>query len=155
MNTKILLWGFALALLFSLGSCKSKESAYKAAYEQAKQKEMQETSSIDEVPVSKKPAATTSNATVTKERVTAVEGTGLKRYSVVIGSFVNKTNATSLRERMTNQGYNAILAQNQQEMYRVIVASYDDKADAAQARDAIKSKYYPDFQDSWLLEQEY
>ena len=38
-------------------------------------------------------------------------------------------------------------------MYRVIVASYDDRVQAAQARDNFKAKYSnnPEFQKSWLL----
>lgn len=154
MKSKFLVWGFAFALLFSLGSCKSKESAYKAAYEKAKEKEMIE----EETPVSK-PAQTTNTTTAPvstrKEKVTAVEGAGLKRYSVVVGSFVNKTNATSLKARMEHEGYQATLAQNEQEMYRVIVASFEDKAAAANSRDEIKSRFAPEFQDAWLLEQEY
>ncbi len=163
MKSKVWLFGLVLTLLFSLGSCKSKESAYKAAYEKAKEKEMQDqqASTVEEVtPVSKPRATTTtpasnSSATVQKEKVTTIEGSGLKQYSVVIGSFMNKTNATSLKERMQAQGYKVIIAQNEQQMYRVIVATFDNKSDAATARDAIKAKYNPDFQDSWLLEQQY
>ena len=32
---------------------------------------------------------------------------------------------------------------------------FSDKADAADSRDAIKSKYAPNFQDAWLLERQY
>ena len=79
----------------------------------------------------------------------------LKRYSVVVGSFKNKTNAYALKERMQNDGYNAVLGENEQGMLRVIVASFDNKADAADSRDAIKAKYAPNFQDAWLLERAY
>ena len=54
-----------------------------------------------------------------------------------------------------NDGYNAVLGENEQGMLRVIVASFDDKADAAASRDAIKAKYAPNFQDAWLLERQY
>ncbi len=160
MKSRIWLFGLVLSVLFSLGSCKSKESAYKAAYEKAKEKEMQETTTapVTEVtPVEKsKPATTTTySANVQKEKVTIVDGSGLKRFSVVIGSFKLKTNALSLKTRMQKDGYNVIIAQNEQQYYRVIVASFDDKAAAAQERDSVKSKYSPDFQDAWLLEQQY
>jgi len=152
MKSRIYLFGLVLSLLFSLGSCKSKESAYKAAYEAAKEKEMEE--NIEEVtPVEKtKP---TSNTNVQKEKVTAVDGAGIQRYNVVIGSFTNKTNAVSLKERMERQGYNAFLAQNERGMYRVIVATFNDRTDAVSERESLKDKYYPDFQDAWLLEQQY
>ncbi len=58
-------------------------------------------------------------------------------------------------ETMRNQGYPALLVQNQQEMYRVIVLSFDDKESAAKARDQFKQKYLPDYQDAWILAQEY
>jgi len=159
MKSKIWLFGLALTLLFSLGACKAKESAYKAAYEKAKEKEMDEDKNISEITPVSKPATTTSDsytsATVQKEKVTTIDGAGLKQFSVVIGSFMNKTNATSLRERMQGQGYNVSIAQNERQMYRVIVATFDNKDAAARERDAVKAKYNPDFQDAWLLELQY
>lgn len=155
---KIWLFGAAFGLVLGMGSCKPKQSAYKAAYEQAKEKEMSEPVVVEEeeeiVTVSK---PRTSNASVRQEKVTAISGedaSGLKRYSVVIGSFKNKTNAVALKERMQNAGYSPILAQNEQGMLRVIVTSFNDKADAADSRDAIKAKYAPNFQDAWLLERQ-
>ncbi len=155
MKSKIWLFGLALCLVCSFTACKSKQSAYKAAYEKAKEKEPEETIVVVEetVPVSK--PSTGIQATVKKEKITPVAGTGLKRYSVVIGSFQNKTNALSLKERMEGDGFNVILAQNEAGMYRVIVASYDSKDDAAAKRDQIKMKYAPAFEDAWLLEQQY
>ena len=155
MKSKIWLFGLALTLLFSFGACKSKESAYKAAYEKAKEKEMEDDKNVSEITPISKPATTAdsySSATVQKEKVTTIDGAGLKQFSVVIGSFMNKTNATSLKERMQQQGYSVTIAQNERQMYRVIVATFDDKANAARERDAVKAKYNPDFQDSWLLE---
>ena len=100
----------------------------------------------------------TSTATTRTEKINAAQGedaSRLKRYSVVVGSFKNKTNAYALKERMQNDGYNAVLGENEQGMLRVIVASFDNKADAADSRDAIKAKYAPNFQDAWLLERAY
>ncbi len=150
MKSKLLLCGFAFTLLFTLGSCKSKESAYRAVYERAQERQIEEPA-----PANNPTPAPVADIVVKKEKVTAIEGSGLKRFSVVVGSFINKTNASSLKEIMQNQGYEAILVQNQQDMYRVIVASFEDRASAAAARDTLKSEYYPDFQDAWLLEQEY
>ena len=153
MKSKFLLWGFAFTLLFTLGSCKSKESAYKSVYEKAQQRQID---AVTPAPAPKPaPAPSTDDVTVRKEKVTAIEGSGLKRFNVVVGSFINKTNASSLKERMQDQGYQSILAQNQQDMYRVIIASFDDRASAVAERDKLKYEYYPDFQDAWILEQEY
>lgn len=161
---KIVLFAATACFLLTFGSCKPKQSAYKAAYEQAKEKEttapvteeVDETYEEEEVAPVSKPR--TSNATTRSERINAAEGedaSRLKRYSVVIGSFKNKTNAYSLKERMQNEGYHAVLGENEQGMLRVIVSSFDDKADAAASRDAIKAKYAPNFQDAWLLERAY
>lgn len=160
---KIWLFGAAISMVLAFGSCKPKQSAYKAAYEQAKEKESTtapveviEEEVVEEVAPVSKPR--TSTATTRTERINAAQGedaTRLKRYSVVIGSFKNKTNAYALKERMQNDGYNAVLGENEQGMLRVIVASFDDKADAADSRDAIKAKYAPNFQDAWLLERQY
>ncbi|HIX85936.1 MAG TPA: SPOR domain-containing protein [Candidatus Parabacteroides intestinigallinarum] len=163
---KIWLMGAAVCMIVAFGSCKPKQSAYKAAYEQAKEKEstapvevVEETEEVVEVaPVSKPKTSTTTVTTTRTEKINPVQGedaSRLKRYSVVVGSFKNKTNAYSLKERMQNDGYNAVLGENEQGMLRVIVASFDDKADAAASRDAIKAKYAPNFQDAWLLERQY
>jgi len=151
---KIWLFGAAVCMVLALGSCKPKQSAYKAAYEQAKEKEStapvevveQEEEVVEVAPVSK---PRTSTATTRTEKINAAQGedaSRLKRYSVVVGSFKNKTNAYA---------YNAVLGENEQGMLRVIVASFDNKADAADSRDAIKAKYAPNFQDAWLLERAY
>jgi hypothetical protein len=56
---------------------------------------------------------------------------------------------------MQSDGYNALVAQNELGMLRVIVSSFDSKRDALYSRDAFRSKYYPNFQDAWILERYY
>lgn len=154
---KILLFGVAICCVFMLGSCKSKSSAYKTAYEQAKSNDnewVEEEDDDTEVLTSEE----ISYESVRQEKVKPAQGedgSGLKKYSVVIGSFKNRTNAYSLKERMADEGYMPIIAENDFGMLRVIVTSFDSKADAARSRDAIKSKYDPNFQDAWLLERQY
>jgi len=151
MKSKIYLFSLAFTLLFSLNACKSKQSHYQQSYEAAKAQEAQQ--SIEEmVPIEKSKPTTES---FQQERLVVVDNGDLKRYSVVIGSFINKTNAESLKNRMGTHGYNAILAQNERNMYRVIVASFDDKSRAADERNSIKTKFAPEFSDAWLLEQLY
>ena len=79
----------------------------------------------------------------------------IKLYSVVVGSFKNRTNAFSLKERMQNEGYTPVLGENEQGMLRVIVTSFETKAEAEKSRDAIRAKYRPNFQDAWVLERTY
>lgn len=155
---KIIFASLALISLVSLSSCKAKQSAYRKAYEQAKQREVatQDTKPAAqyEAPAASTPAVP---VTVRKERVSTYSGedaTRLKRFSVVVGSFQNPTNARSLKERMEGQGYNAVLATNDAGMLRVIVASFDTRDEAIASRDAIRSRFAPDFKDAWLLEND-
>lgn len=163
---KIWLFGASVCMVLALGSCKPKQSAYKAAYEQAKEKEstapievIEEEEVVEEddvTPISK--PRTSSNVSTRTEKINVAAGedaSRLKHFSVVIGSFKNKTNAYSLKERMQDEGYHAVLGENEQGMLRVIVSSFDNKSDAIYSREEIKSKYAPDFQDAWILERKY
>jgi len=148
------LWGIAVALVFSLDSCKPKESAYRAAYEAARAKEIQE-NQVEELTPVNRPATTTNvaNDNVQKEKVTVIDGAGIRQFSVVIGSFNIRTNAVSLKDRMIKEGYNAFLAQNERGMFRVIVATFSDKNSAVAERDRVKAKY-PQHDDAWILDNQ-
>ena len=153
---KIILASLALGAVLTLSSCGAKKSAYRKAYEQAKQREIasQDTKPAVqyEASAAQMPAAP---VTVRKERVSTYEGENashLKRFSVVVGSFQNPTNARSLKDRMTQAGYQAVLATNDVGMLRVIVSSFDTRDEAAASREAVKARFAPEFKDAWLLE---
>ena len=154
---KVILASLALVAVASLSSCGAKKSAYRKAYEQAKQREVatQATKPAVQYETPAVSERATAPVTVRKERVTTYQGedaTRLKRFSVVVGSFQNPTNARNLKERMVKAGYNAVLATNEVGMLRVIVSSFDSREEAAASRDAIKARFAPDFKDAWLLE---
>ena len=153
---KVGLLGMALCIALAFGtSCKSKQSAYKSAYEQAKAREMAEPANNDVISPVTKPITTTETR---QERISPIAGEnsqGIRLYSVVIGSFQNRTNAYSMKESMQNEGYMPILAENEQGMLRVILTSHDNRADAEKSRDEVRSKYYPRFQDAWILQRSY
>ncbi len=137
-------------LLVVTSGCKSKESAYKAAYIKAQEKE-----AVEEVPVENEVVANPApqKERVSNERIVIIDddASKLKMFNVIVGSFSVKTNASSLKERLTKDGYTAFMARNNQMMYRVIIGSYDTRAEAEKLRDAVKLKYSPEFQDAWLL----
>ena len=156
--------GVCVALAFA--SCKSSESAYKKAYEKAKQQELAEPqveAPVEVTPVVAAPVETKkavdNAAGVRQEKVTVVSGNeGLKDYSIVAGSFGVKANAEGLKDWLDGQGYHSTIAFNADKaMYRVIVNSFADKTAAAEARDAFKAKYpnRSDFQGAWLLYRVY
>ena len=160
---KLVVLGMSLCIALAFTSCKSSESAYKKAYEKAKQQELAEAPVAEEAPaaapvvaapVAAAPTTPVAVGTVREEKVQLVSGEGLKAYSVVCGSFGVKANADGLKARLDDAGYNAKVVYNaEKNMYRVVVASYDDRVQAAQARDNFKAKYSnnAEFQKSWLL----
>ena len=162
---KLMVLGMGLCVALAFTSCKSIESAYKKAYEKAKQQELAEaTAAVAEeapaaapvvaAPVAVQPAAPVEVGTVREEKVQLVSGDGLKAYSVVCGSFGVKANADGLKSKLDADGYNAKVVYNaERNMYRVVVSSFDDRVQAAQARDNFKAKYTSnaDFQKAWLL----
>lgn len=155
---KSVLFGL-MSVLLVFTSCKSKESAYKQAYEKAKAQEttqVQVNAPMQVTPVEVAPAEENYDATpVRQELVDAVSVSGdLKAYSVVCGSFSLQANAQNLKEYLVGEGYAAGIVKNvQKNMFRVIIGSYDTKAEAAKAREAFKLKYpsRADFQGSWIL----
>ena len=165
----VLCAGLCLALAFT--SCKSSESAYKKAYEKAKQYDTaQQTQPTAQQPVTQTPVETPAvvtpvqtkpatetrvydnadNVSVRQERVALVSGNGLKAFSVVVGSFGLVSNAEGLQQRLKDAGYDAQIVKNEDRyMYRVIAATFDNKADAARSRDQFREQEA--YKDAWLL----
>lgn len=157
-KSMVLCAGLCVALAFT--SCKSSESAYKKMYMKAQaQHENQQTEPAQaETPVvapleEKKATQTTvvdnvDNVAVRSENVTLVNGTGLKNFSVVVGSFSLKANAEGLQKTLKNAGYDAQIVYNSSNnFYRVISSTFDLKTDAVRSRDQFRTKY----PDAWLL----
>ena len=158
---KNVMMGFALIVALGMSSCKSGESAYKKAYEKA-QAQQSEATTIT-------PVNTSTSEQVTEVAVTPVEtvtpvktetvtpvtdysnvtGTGLKAYSVVVGSFGIQANAVALQNKLNGQGYQAQVVKSPSNMYRVILSTHNDKVSAAQSRDKVRATYT----DAWLLYQ--
>lgn len=159
----VLCAGLCIAMAFT--GCKSKESAYKQAYEKAKAAESaqaaaNETPAAEEIPVvtpvQTRPVTETKvvdnvdNVSVREERVSVVNGNGLRSFSVVVGSFSVIANAEGLQQRLKNAGYTAQVVKNEERnMYRVVASTFDDKASAVQSRDQLRG----DYPDAWLLYQ--
>ncbi len=72
-----------------------------------------------------------------------------RRYHVVVGSFGVQSNAKNLQRTLNNEGNNAIIVVNEQGMYRVLIASYDEYAQARTRINQISSR----FPDAWVLRQ--
>jgi cell division protein FtsN len=72
-----------------------------------------------------------------------------KKYHVVVGSFASQLNAQNLAATLKNEGKKPAVVVNENNMYRVIIASYDDYAQAT----AVKVELQSRFADAWLLVQ--
>jgi len=148
--------GLALVSALAFVSCKSKESSYKQAYEKAKQQEQMQTTTPQQTTVTPAqtvttPAQNTDSSNLRSERFNVIGGGSLKAFNVVCGSFGSLQNAQNLRNTLVNKGYNAQIAQNENGMYRVIAASFDDRNAAVSSRDQLRNTY----PDAWLLYRTY
>jgi len=161
----VLCAALATAMIFT--GCKSKESAYKQAYLKAKQQEeIQQANAAAEsqntqavvsvVPLQEKATNNTQvvdngdNITVRQESVSVVHGSGLRNFSVVVGSFSLKANAEGLQQTLKSEGYDAQVVVNSAvtpAMYRVVATTFDTKGEAAASRAALMTK----FPGAWLL----
>lgn len=150
----------ALGVALALTGCKSSESAYKKAYEKAKAQEESEAEDVEETevtivaPVEERPADdvqivdNTDNVQVRQENVSLVDGSGLRNFSVVVGSYSLRANADGEQQRLKDQGYDAQLVRNESaNTFRVVASTFDTKEEAIQSRNELRAKY----PDAWLL----
>lgn len=141
-------------LMLSLSGCKTSQNAYKEAYEKA----VGSDNAVVEEPVATNAglsADEVANVSVREEKVTLVTGDkDAKTYGIVCGSFSLKANADALRQRLVDDGYNAVVVVNEAgKTYRVICASFDTKEEAVAERAKFKKRYpdNQDFQSAWIL----
>ena len=159
-KTMVLCAGLTLAFAFT--GCKSSESAYRKVYEKAAVEEAAKPAAPEETPnvvapvLTEKPADqvkvvdNADNVQVKEENVSLIDGSGLKNFSVVVGSFMNQANAEGLQATLKQQGYDAQLVKNtERNMFRVVATTFDNKADAAASRNELRQKY----EGAWLLYQ--
>ena len=153
------IWALSRLVIVGMASCKTSQSAYRAAYEKAQEKKIEEAAPAPAETVVTTPSTTTTttpsySAPVREqsERISAVDGNDalLKEYNVIVGSFRQRLNAQSLCERLRADGYPAVLAQNAAGWYRVVACSFDNRPSAVQAREALQARY-PQFTDAWFL----
>lgn len=156
-KTIVICAGMCLALTFT--GCKSKESAYKKAYEKAQAQEAQNPQPVQTetpvvAPLVEKPATQTTvvdntdNVSVRSEDVNLVSGRGLSNYSVVVGSFGLRANADGLQNKLKAAGYEAQIVLNPvRNLYRVVASTHATKDEAVRSRNQLRSTYA----DAWLL----
>jgi cell division septation protein DedD len=80
-------------------------------------------------------------------RTESYVNTSLKRYSVVVGSFLNKDNADGLAKTLKNSGMDVQIVQNEQGMHRVVIFTSNSVGGAVAQVKKIRAKY----PDAWVL----
>ena len=154
-------------------SCKSQESAYRAAYEKAKAQEATQVATTPVAVPQQTTVVTTPTQVATTETVpvqtttnvadaelrtikggySVVEGAAVKTYGVVVGSFSLQANAQNLYSRLAGEGWQPTVVKTNETIsgitgwYRVVAASYDNKEQAVQTRDKLRAAY----NGAWLL----
>ena len=150
----------AFCAALAMTGCKSSESAYKKAYEKAKAQETTQPVETQQTPVNVVAPVETKtvsetrvvdnldNVQVRQENYSLVSGSGLKNFSVVVGSFSVLANAEGLQAQLKDKGYDAQIVKNEsRNMYRVVSATFDSKSEATASRNDFRAKY----PDAWLL----
>lgn len=177
-NPAILALSLCAVALFA-ASCKSQESAYRQAYERARAQELNKpTQTVTIIPQNTQPqppvqqpapapqpatpvvtqTVVVDDNTPTRKiqgGVTVVDGEQLKSFSVVVGSFVNQTNAKGMMNTLRQRGYAARVVKTNETInghtgwYRVIASSFDNKSQAAQSKNTLRDNY----PGAWILER--
>lgn len=152
--------GLCTLALFT--ACKSQESAYRAAYDAAKANDnsevvtvapQQTVSQVTTTPVQQQPVIDNTPVRTIQGGLSIIKGEPLRAYSVVVGSFMNQTNAEGFYNTLVNRGYSARVVRTNETInghtgwYRVAASSYDDKMQAVSSRNSLQSNY----PDAWLL----
>lgn len=151
----------------AMTSCKSKEDMYRKMYEEAKaqQTTVDQTKAVVVAPAETTKTVVTPAQTTTvtpvdlsgtrqiQGGITVVSGEQLKAFSVVVGSFQTQANAEGLKNLLQQKGYSSRVIRTNETInghtgwYRVIAASFNDKASAVQLRDQMVG----DYPGAWLL----
>jgi cell division septation protein DedD len=140
---------FVLILLglMILPACKSNLEAYNRTYQRLKDKEETQVTSRARttmtVHLDSLATSTDSSAVYRTENLTLLLGNEKQflDYNVVAKTFINRTNARGYYEQMKEDKYPALLVQNQDQLYRIIVASFPTPEKAEGKKSELAEKF--------------
>lgn len=142
---------FVILVLFS--GCKSNQEAYNATYNKFKELERRnKVTNINAITPMDVPREITSRDSAyahVAEKFNVIVGqkTNISTYNIVAKSFINQTNAKSYQSRLVDDGYPAVLVQNENLIFRIVVASFQSKEEADKKLDFLKKT----FPEAWIL----
>lgn len=137
MKTEIYLF----IIIFSLAACKSgKKMTAQPDY-----------TTVAETVTVKEEVQDTLILPVKQEEVKLTHGDDLMSCCIIVGSFVNESNAVRLRSELLENGFNySCIMRNKEGMYRVSPVCFDNETQALNELYKIRNNW-PSFQDAWLL----
>lgn len=155
MNKAIKLFMVLGLVLLATSSCKTKQKIAEipGANAEATKSVVVTQPTVSENTVSDNTYSSDSGAEVTRnENFNLAEGElnsgALKyKYHVVVGSFSKQTNARGLQNTLNTEGNSAIVVVNENGMFRVLIASYNQYVEARAKINEIKTR----FPDAWVL----
>ena len=144
----------ALAIVAMTGTaCKSKQKVAEIKGADIPATTTTTTPTVTTPVVNTTPEVVSSEAEVTRNETFSLsdgDAAALKfRYHVVVGSFKSQTNAKGLQSTLLSEGNKAIIVINEQGWYSVLIASYNEYAQARTKINQIKTR----FADAWVLVQ--
>ena len=136
---------FILLGLILLPACKSNLEAYNMAYQKLKDKQEAQvnTRAKTTMTIHLDSLSKDSSAIYRTENLTLLLGNEkvFLDYNVVAKTFINRTNARGYYEQMKEDKYPALLVQNQDQLYRIIVASFPTPELAEVRKAELKEKF--------------
>ncbi|MCK9311156.1 MAG: SPOR domain-containing protein [Bacteroidales bacterium] len=132
-------------LMVVLSGCKINQEAYNTAYQKLKDKEetiMNTKAKVAmDVPIDIMVNDTSLNYVYEHFNLILGKETDLSDFNVVARSFINRTNARGFYSQMQDKGYPAVLVQNEENMFRIIVGAASSKEDVEIELKNIKTAY--------------
>ncbi|WP_066631168.1 SPOR domain-containing protein [Labilibacter marinus] len=142
MNKVILL----AALTLSIASCRSLKDTGSSSFSDSDSPYVKEEPKV-------KPTVKAKPIVVKEEKVKVIESEDhvAHKYYVIIGSFKVLSNAKNYKSSLSEEGFtNPTILENENGLYRVSIAAYNDENDARTKVGSIRTKYEK-YNDTWLL----
>jgi hypothetical protein len=140
---------YLLAVLILFTACKSNQDAYNTAYRKLKEREdsLMESKAQTATTINMDALAADSSSVYRSEEFTLILGDekNLSDYSLVVKTFINRTNARGYYGRLEEEGYPAILIQNRNLLYRIIVASFPTLEEAQAKQQQLRETFPESF----------
>ncbi len=106
---------------------------------------------VKEEPKVKPVVKETKDIVVKEEKVRVIEEEDKSfKYYVIIGSFKVLSNAKNYKSTLIEEGFTPVILENENGLYRVSVAAYNDEMDARSKVGNIRDQYEK-YNDTWLL----